>query len=95
MKKNMEPVAMKDEDKDEGPDEYKVKDAAETLMKAHEIKNDEKLMPHVKAHLKMKKDHLHSIIGEDESDMGSGLDKMKKKIKNKQEAMTPKKRLGY
>lgn len=34
------------------PDKYEIEDAARTLTRASEIKNDKRLMPHVHKHLK-------------------------------------------
>ena len=45
----------------EGPDEYEVKDAADTLMKAEDIKNNKHLMKHVHKHLKKKQKQITSI----------------------------------
>lgn len=41
------------------PHGYEVKDAADTLLKAEEIKSNKKLMPHVHKHLHQKK---HAVI---------------------------------
>ena len=50
-------------EKDEGPAEYEIEEAANTLMKAEKIRNDKKLMPHVHKHLKNKKSAIESIAG--------------------------------
>ncbi len=54
---------VKESNKENGiPDEYEIKDAADTLMKAHEIRNNKNLMPHVHKHLNMKKKAISSIM---------------------------------
>lgn len=45
----------------EVPHEYEVKDAAECLMRAEEIKKNQKLMPHVHKHLGKKVKQIRSI----------------------------------
>ena len=45
----------------EAPEEYEVKDAADTLMKAEDIKNNKHLMKHVHKHLKKKQKQITSI----------------------------------
>lgn len=45
----------------DSPDEWEVKDAADTLMKAEKIKKDKKIMPHVYKHLKTHKKAITSI----------------------------------
>jgi hypothetical protein len=44
-------------------DEYRIKDAAECLMRAEEIKKDEKLMPHVHKLLDKKAGAISSLKG--------------------------------
>ena len=63
MKKQLEPVGLKDEGKGDKPQQYEIEDAANTLMRAEEIKRNKKLMPHVHRHLKKKK-HIISSISE-------------------------------
>jgi hypothetical protein len=46
---------------DDGMDDYKVKDAADTIMKAHEHMADEAMMEKVKPHLDKKKKAIDSI----------------------------------
>lgn len=47
-------------DSDE-PQEYEVKDAADTLMRAEEIKRNKKLMPHVHKHINKKMKSLKDL----------------------------------
>ncbi len=42
---------------------YKAQDALHTLKRAHEIKNDPKLMHHVREHAKHEKAALSKVIG--------------------------------
>lgn len=48
-------------DENKAPDEYQIKDWAETLMNAHEIKNNPHKMKHVNLHLKKKIKAITSI----------------------------------
>lgn len=50
--------AMADADE---PQDYEVKDAADTLMRAEDIKKNKKLMPHVHKHLDQKMKSLKSL----------------------------------
>jgi hypothetical protein len=51
------PVAMPDEMK------WQAKDALHTLKRAHEIKNDPKLMHHVREHAKSERAAITKVIG--------------------------------
>ena len=64
---------------DSEPQEYEVKDAADTLLRAEEIKKNKKLMPHVHRHLNNKMKQIGSIqdlrdkkAALDDSDDGAG-----------------------
>ncbi len=46
----------------EGPNEYQVKDWADTLMKAEEIKGDKAKMKHVSTHLKKSHKHMSTLL---------------------------------
>lgn len=48
------------------PQQYEVEDAANTLMKAEDIKNNKKLMPHVHKHLAKKKKAMEKISSIDQ-----------------------------
>lgn len=50
-------------EENEGPDEYEIKDWAETVMKAQEIKEDPEKMSLVQAHLEKKKSSIDSVVG--------------------------------
>lgn len=50
-----------DSKEDSEPQEYQIKDAADTLLKAEEIKKDSKLMPHVHKHMSKKMEHMKSV----------------------------------
>lgn len=45
------------------PHDYEIEDAANTLMKAEEIKKNKKLMPHVHKHLQKKAKAISSVQG--------------------------------
>lgn len=51
------------DDDDKKPHDYEIEDAANTLMKAEEIKKNKKLMPHVHKHLQKKAKAISSIKG--------------------------------
>lgn len=59
MRAALTPVAESPENSE--PQEYEVKDAADTLMKAEEIKKNKKLMPHVHKHLNKKFQSLKDL----------------------------------
>jgi hypothetical protein len=46
---------------EEAPADHEIESAAETLMKAEQIKQNKKLMPHVHAHLAKKQHAINSI----------------------------------
>lgn len=48
----MKPTLAEDKGKDGVPGKYEIEDAARTLTRAEEIKQDKRLMPHVHKHLK-------------------------------------------
>lgn len=50
-------------DPEKGPHQYEIEEAANTLMKAEEIKKNKKLMPHVHKHLSKKKAAITSVQG--------------------------------
>lgn len=56
--KNSQPVMAESPSKpkqNDVPEKYEIENAADTLMKAQEIRNDKRLMPHVHRHLNKKK----------------------------------------
>jgi len=50
-----------DPKKSKVPEDYEISSAADTLMRAEEIKNDPRLMPHVHKHLQKKKKAISSL----------------------------------
>lgn len=54
-------VAKADKEVKKKPEKYEIEDAANTLMRAEEIKKDKHLMPHVHAHLNKKVKAIRSI----------------------------------
>lgn len=46
---------------DSKPEKYEIEDAANTLLRAEDIKKDKRLMPHVQAHLTKKVKAIQSI----------------------------------
>lgn len=60
MKQN-NALAAKSMEKSAKPEDYEIKDAADTLMRAEEIKKDKRLMPHVHKHLHKKVKQIKSI----------------------------------
>lgn len=59
--KSLKPVDAADGDEDDKMDEWKVKGAADDLMRAEEHRQNPKLMKHVVKHLKKKRDAISSL----------------------------------
>lgn len=51
MKSQLMPALASEDRKDDKVHDYEVKDAADTLMRAEDIKKDKRLMPHVHKHM--------------------------------------------
>lgn len=88
MKAALIPTEYKmDEEKEDGDskayDEYELKEACETLLKAEMIKNDEKMMKALEPALKAKAEAAAALVKEAPMDRGKGLDGMRKMINKK------------
>lgn len=68
----------KDSNKTVVPERYEIEDAARTLTKAEEIKNNKNLMPHVHKHLQKSMKHIASSVAD--------LKAMSKRMNDKEEA---------
>lgn len=55
------PAGLHDKQDNEKVHDYEVKDAADTLMRAEDIKKDKRLMPHVHKHMKKMVKKIRSI----------------------------------
>ncbi len=53
-----QPVEKKENSK---PEKYEIENAVNTLLRAEEIKNDKRLMPHVHKHIQKKKAAISSL----------------------------------